>query len=490
MRAALPALNLKAKLILLMVVLLSLTLGAEIIVSLRAQEAIIRTTRQKVKDLASVIQISVQELTSVAATDRDRLQNYVTKLHTNGLEVSIASSQDRIINSSNPKLIGEEMNPGVVRVLMALRGGSPNEPIAVPAAKLGLPGAQSTVYFIPVEVEDHLLGYVQVVANFSDFDRPLRDYRLRLVMLGLAIFALGLIFAYVLADRYVGPIHIVANAAKNIAARGLEPVAETGRRDEVGLLTRSFNEMVSQLRRASEREHELNRLERFTALGQLAGALAHEIKNPLNFISLALDQLRTRYGPRLPNGRDDFLRQLAIMKDEVRRLSDMVQTFLHYGQPIEIHPAPTDVRQLVNGVLALSESKLKSQGIEVVEEGNRVPATLSVDAEKVRTCFVNVVANATQAMPEGGTLKIAFARNDGHFVVSFSDTGQGIDPEIARRVFEPFFTTKREGIGLGLFFSKAIVEKHGGTIAISPNEPPPGANVTFTFPANGAYEES
>jgi signal transduction histidine kinase len=105
----------------------------------------------------------------------------------------------------------------------------------------------------------------------------------------------------------------------------------------------------------------------------------------------------------------------------------------------------------------------------------------------VRTCFVNVVANATQAMPEGGRLKIEFARNDGHFMVRFSDTGMGIDPEIAAHVFEPFYTTKREGIGLGLFFSKAIVEKHGGTITISPNEPPPGANVTFTFPAEGIH---
>jgi signal transduction histidine kinase len=178
-----------------------------------------------------------------------------------------------------------------------------------------------------------------------------------------------------------------------------------------------------------------------------------------------------------------------MMKDEVRRLSDMVQTFLHYGQPIEVHPAPTDVRQLVNGVLALSESKLKSQGIEVVEDGSETPAVLNVDAEKVRTCFVNVVANATQAMPEGGLLRIAFARNDGHFTVRFIDSGQGIDPEIGKHIFEPFFTTKREGIGLGLFFSKAIVEKHGGTITIEANEPPPGTNVTFTFPASGGAKE-
>src|SRR6185437_14925205 len=224
-------------------------------------------------------------------------------------------------------LIGAALNPEVVRVLMQLQSKNRNEPLAVPGIKLGLSARESTVYFIPVEVEDHVLGFVQVVANFSDFDRPLRDYRWRLVTLGFAIFALGLVFAYILAERYVEPIHAVAEAAQNIEARGLQPVPEARRRDEIGFLTRSFNGMLAQLRRAREREQELNRLERFTALGQLAGALAHEIKNPLNFISLALDRLRARYGPQLPRGREEFLHQLLIMKDEVRRLSEMVQTF-------------------------------------------------------------------------------------------------------------------------------------------------------------------
>jgi len=490
MRIALPALNLKAKLIALMVTLLALTLGAEIIVSLRAQDTIARTTEKKVQDLASVIQISVQELSSVSAIDRDRLQSFVGKLHTNGLEVSIASSQELIINSSNPRMIGEALNPAVVRTLMELRTKNPSEPIAVPGLRVGLADRQSTVYFIPVEVEDHLLGYIQVVADFSDFDQPLRDYRRRLVTIGLGIFAIGLVFAYVIAERYVDPIHAVANAARNIEARGLEPVPEAPRRDEIGLLTRSFNGMLAQLRHAREREQELNRLERFTALGQLAGALAHEIKNPLNFISLALDRLRTRYAPPAPAGRDDFIHQIAIMKDEIHRLSDMVQTFLHYGQPVEIHPAPTDMRQLVDGVLALSESKLKSQRIELVERGDVGHVTLSVDAEKLRTCFVNVVANATQAMPDGGQLIVDFAHQNGSLLVTFADTGGGIDQEIAARVFEPFFTTKREGIGLGLFFSKAIVEKHGGTIAIGPNQPPPGAKVTFTFPLREVHKKA
>ena len=284
------------------------------------------------------------------------------------------------------------------------------------------------------------------------------------------------------------PIHAVANAAQNIAARGLEPVPEAHRRDEIGLLTRSFNDMVGQLRHAREREQELNRLERFTALGQLAGGLAHEIKTPLNFISLALDQLRARYAPQQPNDRETFLRQLGIMKDEMRRLADLVQSFLHYGKPIEIFPEPTDVHELVDEVVALSESKMKSQGIELVEECIEPAPILNVDVEKLRTCFINVVANAIQAMPEGGTMRITFRRVEGSMVISFSDTGAGIEAGVADHVFEPFFTTKREGIGLGLFLSKAIVETHGGRIDIGPNADGPGTTLTFTFPPSAVVK--
>ncbi|MGH7864779.1 MAG: HAMP domain-containing protein, partial [Candidatus Binataceae bacterium] len=362
-----PVLNLKAKLILLIVVLLSLTLGAEVWVSLVTQDAIVRTTQQKVKDLASVIQISVQQLTSVSTMDRSKLQNFVNRLPNKGLEVSIASSQNLIINSSNPKLIGAAVIPATDDSIVTRQVLLPEEPGKQSAV---VPLHETTEYLIPVKVEDHLLGYVRVVANFAEFAQPLQQNRKYQITVALTIFAIGLGFAYLLADRYVEPIHEVAAAAQNIAERGLEPVPEANRRDEIGLLTRSFNEMVSQLRHAREREHELNRLERFTALGQLAGGLAHEIKNPLNFISLALDQLRTRYAGLLTQDRGAFQQQLVIMKDEVRRLSELIQSFLNYGRPIEIHRAPTDLQLLIDSVLAISESKLKVQAIEVSQPVN------------------------------------------------------------------------------------------------------------------------
>ncbi|HTW88804.1 MAG TPA: ATP-binding protein [Candidatus Binataceae bacterium] len=479
MRIRFPAFGLKAKLMALMVLLLTLTLGAQVAVSLSTQKAVVESTQARVKDLARAIQISVQELTSVSATNSDRLPRYVKSLRINGLQVSIASSQNLIINSTNPKLIGAALTPGNA-TNRVMRGNG--DLIDVIPLAFGAGGQQTTVYLIPVEVEDHLLGYVQLAANFGDFAEPLQQYRNQLLTIALAIFTLGLAFAWVLAQRYVSPIHTVAAAAQNIAARGLEPVKETHRRDEIGLLTRSFNEMVAQLRRAREREIELNRLERFAALGQLAGGLAHEIKNPLNFISLAIDQLRAHYAGQLSGDRDHFLKQLAMMKDEIRRLTELIQSFLHYGKPIEIHRAPTDIRALVHGVLELSESKVKSQGITVEERNPEVPATLNVDAEKIRTCFINVVANGIQAMPEGGELEVRYARDASRLQVIFMDTGVGIDPAAEQRIFEPFFTTKREGIGLGLFLSQAIVEKHGGQITIGANPSGRGTRVVFTFP--------
>ena len=431
MESYFPALNLKAKLIVLMVGLLGLTLGAEVWVSLGTQAAIVADTQEKVKDLARVIQIGVQELTAVRDTDREQLHNYVDDLHTQGLEVSIASSENLILNSSNPQSDRRGAAAQAGRMADA-RATQASRYSADDSARQARSGARDDGLPDSGRGRGPSAGLRAGGGEFRRLRAAAEESRTRELMIAFAIFAIGLVFAYILADRYVKPIHAVANAAQNIAARGLEPVPEAHRRDEIGLLTRSFNDMVGQLRHAREREQELNRLERFTALGQLAGGLAHEIKNPLNFISLALDQLRARYAPQQPNDREAFLRQLGIMKDEMRRLADLVQSFLHYGKPIEIFPEPTDVHELVDEVVALSESKMKSQGIELVEECNDAAPILNVDVEKLRTCFINVVANAIQAMPEGGTMRITFRRVDGSMVIAFSDTGAGIEAEVAR----------------------------------------------------------
>ena len=107
---------------------------------------------------------------------------------------------------------------------------------------------------------------------------------------------------------------------------------------------------------------------------------------------------------------------------------------------------------------------------------------LNVDAEKLRTCFINVVANADTGDARRGRAADRISPRAGNLRDDLLRQRRRIDPEVVAHVFEPFFTTKREGIGLGLFLSRAIMEGHGGTITIGPNDPPPGTTVTFTFP--------
>src|SRR5437764_8693945 len=171
MKFTFPALNLKANLVLLIVALLALTLSAAVLVSLWTQQAIAKATQQNVKDLADAIQISVQELTAVGTTDRDQLENYVRALHNKGIEVSIASTENLIVNSTNPRLIGTALSPRSKQVVLTERLGRPAE-IDVPSQTLhgaNRMSGEPARYVIPIIVEDHLMGFVQVIADFGDF---------------------------------------------------------------------------------------------------------------------------------------------------------------------------------------------------------------------------------------------------------------------------------------------------------------------------------
>ena len=193
MESYFPPLNLKAKLMALMVVLLALTLGAEVIVSLGTQEAIVEATQEKVKDLAAAIQMSVQELTSVRYTDRDSLQDFQRNLPGNSLdEVTIASNENLIINSSNPSLIGKLLgSPSKVYTLAgpaAHDGHDGTRRDDVKVFTVGPPDEPTTIYQIPIKVEDYTFGYVRVRANFGNYAEPLRDSRFRLITFGPADF--------------------------------------------------------------------------------------------------------------------------------------------------------------------------------------------------------------------------------------------------------------------------------------------------------------
>jgi two-component system sensor histidine kinase HydH len=229
-------------------------------------------------------------------------------------------------------------------------------------------------------------------------------------------------------------------------------------------------------------EEEMARGERLATVGNLAAAVAHEIRNPLNAVSMGMQRLRVEFAPA---PRDEYLRLIDLVQGEVRRLNTIVEEFLSLARPMPLKPVPIDVAALLDEVLGLVDSEARGGGITVAREiADGLPA-LHADRDRVKQVLLNLVLNAIQAMPSGGTLEVRAGATGGRLTVTVADTGSGIAPEVLPKVFEPYVTTKAKGLGLGLAIARRIVEAHGGSIEA---ESEPGRRTCFRFalPLDGA----
>ena len=254
------------------------------------------------------------------------------------------------------------------------------------------------------------------------------------------------------------------------------------RRDEIGQLAGTFNEMIAGLKSKRELEDKLNTAERQAAIGRLTQAVAHEIRNPLNVINLSIDHVATKYAPEDEKRREQLTRILASIRDEVARLKRLVSDLLNYGRPPRLAVETVDVRRLVEETIMLVRPQADEQRVEVTLEGDVSPVEVLGDRERLKSCFSNLAINALQAMPEGGLLHARVAKLDGSVEVTLTDTGVGISEEALSKIFEPYFSTKQAGFGLGLAVTKAIVDEHQGSIEVR-SEPHRGATFKVTLPA-------
>jgi len=239
------------------------------------------------------------------------------------------------------------------------------------------------------------------------------------------------------------------------------------------------------LREVKALEAEMERGERLATVGNMAAAVAHEIRNPLNAVSMGMQRLRVEFEPA---PREEYLRMVDLVQGEVRRLNVIVEEFLSLARPLSLKREPIIVAALLDEVLGLVESEARGAGITIERE---IPAGLPVlhaDRDRIKQVLLNLVLNAIQAMPSGGTLEIGAGAGGGTLTVTVADTGSGIAPEVLSKVFEPYVTTKTQGLGLGLAIARRIVEAHGGSIQA---ESEPGRRTRFRFalpldePANG-----
>jgi PAS domain S-box-containing protein len=221
------------------------------------------------------------------------------------------------------------------------------------------------------------------------------------------------------------------------------------------------------LRDVSERELLMNELVQTRALaimGKYSAELTHEIKNPLNSIAIQihlLQKLAERADPRLKNDMQDIIR---ILKEEVDRLNNLSREYLQISTSPLLDLQKSSLCAVLNAVFDLVQPLLSLSHIELKTAIDSEVPNIMIDSNKLKQVFINIINNAVEAMPTGGTLTVSLQPAASSVLLSFADTGPGIPPESRDKIFQPFFSTKSIGTGLGLTLAKNIVEAHGGAI--------------------------
>jgi signal transduction histidine kinase len=291
-----------------------------------------------------------------------------------------------------------------------------------------------------------------------------------------ALFGVAVVFASYLSRTVTKPIGELVRASARIGKGDLSFRLPENSRDEIGLLQTAFNRMVDGIVKLEETE---TRMEKSELASQLAALMAHEIKNPLNSIGLIVDLMGDRYTPRNDSDREAIKRLSDNLKQELSRLNDIVDSCLRFARPNELSLRRTQVALLLQETADFIRPEADEQNVRIELDLETRLSEITADYGQLRNAIMNLLINALQAMPEGGTLRIrARPTENGGVSVAIQDSGCGIPRENQSRLFDPYFTTKIRGFGLGLSVVDRIVRDHGGMITV---ESDTGKGSTFTI---------
>jgi nitrogen fixation/metabolism regulation signal transduction histidine kinase len=288
---------------------------------------------------------------------------------------------------------------------------------------------------------------------------------IRNIALGVA--GIGILFAVAaslwIAARISAPIEQLARAAAAVAAGDWDTHVDIRARDEVGVLARSFNHMTNEL--ASQRDR-LVQSERVAAWRELARRLAHELKNPLFPLQITVENmLRARKLPRVQFD-EVFAESCSTLQSEIANLRAIVARFSDFSKMPDPKLERMDARDAVRRVIALYTPALEERKIDIGTAITQDQLPILADSELLHRALSNLVLNAMDAMPEGGTLTISASRSLDTARIGVADTGPGLTPEECERLSTPYFTTRTHGTGLGLAIAQSVVTDHRGRIFV------------------------
>ena len=353
------------------------------------------------------------------------------------------------------------------------------------------PDAGLLFTYIPVEVPEPRQGAIEIRQTLTEIDRFTRDSLLVEILGSASEVAIAAALALALGVVFIGrPISRLAAKARRVGSGDLSGPLHLGQRDELGELANEINLMCDRL--AEERGKreaataQLRHADRLTTVGKLASGLAHELGTPLNVVSGRARLIRDREVDGA-----EVVDSARIISEQVERMTALIRQLLDFARPRALQKAPVNVTALAARVAELVATIARKANVTVTPPPHDDELRVEADDGQLHQVLTNLVVNAIQAMPEGGTVDI-HARVIGRvpppyiggvqqtwMALEVRDSGIGMDDTTRERIFEPFFTTKPvgEGTGLGLSVTWGIVREHGGWIDVASA---PGKGATFT----------
>jgi signal transduction histidine kinase len=285
------------------------------------------------------------------------------------------------------------------------------------------------------------------------------------------------------AARVTRPVEQLARAARDIGAGNWDARVEVHGSDEVAQLAESFNRMTSELLAQKER---LVQTERVAAWRELARRLAHELKNPLFPLQLTVENL-TRARVQSPEQFDEVFRESSsTLLAEISNLKTIIGRFSEFSKMPHPQLQALRVNETLQGVIKLFQAQLQAPGRAPIAcrlELDENLGTIAADPDLLHRALSNLVLNAMDAMPSGGTLTLRTRREHDKVIIEVSDTGTGMTGEECERIFTPYYTSKQHGTGLGLAIVQSVVSDHGGRISVR-SEPGRGTTFVIELPDN------
>lgn len=462
--------NLRSQLMTVMLLMMIISMGSLIYLQKITEDKIFTLIQEEITGLTEAMEISVEQITAKGSTNEARLKSYYEQLNKRGIEeVSILSESQEVIESTNPKMIGSRVSVAKNELLIMQKIGDAND------------GGQKKIYkaFVPVLSEGNLKGYIHVSMYFDDLDKISREMFYKRAAWMIPVFGMGVLLCIIISYRYTRPISVLIEAMRSIT-QGKTPALPSIPQAEIGNLAESLKNMVIKLEEQKVMEKRLKQIEHQAILAQLASGIAHEIRNPLNFISLSIDHLST-FKSLKEDKRENPLGLLKKVKTEIGRVNQMVMNFLDLGREMILYPIRLRADLSVENVLELCCLILRDRNITVTKDYCEPMPEVEIDIDKMKSCFLNLINNAADSMVKGGLLKISIIPQNGFVIYLFEDTGEGIEPEDLPKIYEPYFTTKKTGTGIGLAIAKRVVDAHGGEINIESN-PGEGTKVRVAIP--------